>query len=492
MVRAGYVSLPCIWFREEFEKMKRLLLAILFAITIVGCSKSENDLQTETIEYKYVDLQNDIDIFWDELIEQISDLSEAELGGTSGNEREEMEHYFKVEQEYAESIAKESEVPIGKTITVTGYVDYIRELEPDDFRVEMGCGNILFELKHNAEDEEYMGIMCATTDSDFLNLKKNSAVTIEAVLLKPENIASAIDLYECKIISVSTQEIEAEEETDYDQKEVNLYENEQLTTKEVSSLKYQIPESWEDTAKGDDSQTFYYDDDMMVMIQVQDFDLKSFDEAFSEVSEESIKQEIWNGIESGFGSCEEVSAESQKILGVTGFRYKANGIELNETAYYMDTLMFAYNFKVYNFGLLVEMDSELNYSEEFESLLETIEANKELDSGADDSVALSHGRDDTTLDKIDVENSENNQVVDASPIELSTGQYVVGEDIPAGKYDIIGVEGGNIHVCSPGMDYGDLVNEIIEEGEVVYSNVRLENGCTVEIVLGGKVQLQPK
>ena len=78
------------------------------------------------------------------------------------------------------------------------------------------------------------------------------------------------------------------------------------------------------------------------------------------------------------------------------------------------------------------------------------------------------------------------------PIQLTTGRYVVGEDIPAGKYDIVGIEQGNVHVCSPGTDYGDIVNEIIKPGEITYANVQLVDGCTVEVVLGGKIQLQPK
>lgn len=81
---------------------------------------------------------------------------------------------------------------------------------------------------------------------------------------------------------------------------------------------------------------------------------------------------------------------------------------------------------------------------------------------------------------------------EAASIELSAGKYIVGEDIPAGKYDIIGIEGGNVHVCSQGKDYGDVVNEIIEAGETVYANVALENGYTVEVVNGGKIKLQPK
>lgn len=84
-------------------------------------------------------------------------------------------------------------------------------------------------------------------------------------------------------------------------------------------------------------------------------------------------------------------------------------------------------------------------------------------------------------------NNENTE-----PIQLTTGRYMVGEDIPLGKYDIVGIEQGNVHVCSPGTDYGDIVNEIIRPGEITYANVQLEDGCTVEVVLGGEIQLQPK
>ena len=84
-------------------------------------------------------------------------------------------------------------------------------------------------------------------------------------------------------------------------------------------------------------------------------------------------------------------------------------------------------------------------------------------------------------------NNENTE-----PIQLTTGRYMVGEDIPLGKYDIVGIEQGNVHVCSPGTDYGDIVNAIIRHGEITYANVQLEDGCTVEVVLGGEIQLQPK
>lgn len=98
----------------------------------------------------------------------------------------------------------------------------------------------------------------------------------------------------------------------------------------------------------------------------------------------------------------------------------------------------------------------------------------------------------TLLDESESESETTPSSVAAESIQLSTGKYIVGEDIPAGKYDIIGVEQGNVHVCSQGKDYGDVVNEIIKPGEVTYANVRLEDGYTVEVVLGGKIELQLK
>lgn len=99
------------------------------------------------------------------------------------------------------------------------------------------------------------------------------------------------------------------------------------------------------------------------------------------------------------------------------------------------------------------------------------------------------------VNEVDIEEqtSDTSSVPESSkPIELSTGKYIVGEDIPAGKYDIFGIDDGIISVCSEGKKYGDIVSEDIEAGKIVYSNVRLEDGYTVEVMLGGAVELQPK
>lgn len=111
-----------------------------------------------------------------------------------------------------------------------------------------------------------------------------------------------------------------------------------------------------------------------------------------------------------------------------------------------------------------------------------------------DIIAKNHGMEMMTIDdfKSREKGVEEDGVDIKESIALSTGKYIVGEDIPSGKYDIIGVSEGYVSVCSQGKTYGDVLHELITPGEVVYANVRLEDGYEVEIVVGGKVQLQPK
>lgn len=111
-----------------------------------------------------------------------------------------------------------------------------------------------------------------------------------------------------------------------------------------------------------------------------------------------------------------------------------------------------------------------------------------------DIIAKNHGIEMMTIDdlKSGEKGVEEDGVDIKESIALSTGRYIVGEDIPSGKYDIVGVSEGYVSVCSQGKTYGDVLYELITPGEVVYANVRLEDGYEVEIVVGGKVQLQPK
>ncbi len=94
------------------------------------------------------------------------------------------------------------------------------------------------------------------------------------------------------------------------------------------------------------------------------------------------------------------------------------------------------------------------------------------------------------------------------PFELSSGTYVVGEDIQQGKYDIIAIEGGsNVFIYEtyddyssdngyPKQEYIMGTGEIREGMEFMYSekvsNVRLKNGNVLDIYSGITVQMIEK
>lgn len=400
-------------------------------------------------------------------------------------------------------------------------------------------------------------------------------------------------------------EINAETTTDSEtiketQKEIqpeNLYETEQLVDKTIGDVYYKIPKSWDADSKISENDAYYYDDDnLMIMIQVQDFDWKSYD-VFSEKEKDDFAKGITTTFPETFNNYKEVEKGFVDLPGTTAYRLKATGEIAGYE--YMDMMMFASNYKSYTFSLFTLKDKIENYKYDFEALLESIsiivkenyntktdvinqlkelykgeaknklsysdensnscfevvlKSSKELAKsvsgfsaeemvdnvlfnpfataagylcnnyeedtdygkvgnkafellgfvilGDDENIkkilneyseiATKHGMTIVTLEETEKQTEESTQSQTQEPIELSTGNYIVGEDIPAGKYDIIGVESGNVYVSSNGGESADILIETIEPGETVYANVRLKDGYAVEIVLGGKIQLQPK
>ena len=87
--------------------------------------------------------------------------------------------------------------------------------------------------------------------------------------------------------------------------------------------------------------------------------------------------------------------------------------------------------------------------------------------------------------------SNTTSTVKGEDIELTAGNYVVGEDIKPGKYDIIALSGsGNLYIPQK-------VNEVMGTTDnnfylKNYNNVTLNNGETLEISGRLKVKLQAK
>jgi hypothetical protein len=112
--------------------------------------------------------------------------------------------------------------------------------------------------------------------------------------------------------------------------------------------------------------------------------------------------------------------------------------------------------------------------------------------------ATEHYSDSPTISQSTVNETEEER--ESRTITLSTGSYIVGEDIKAGKYDAI-AESGNGNLTITGKNAWDLkVNEIFGVGDGFFdelytksfSNVRLEDGDTIELANGLTVLFQAK
>lgn len=137
--------------------------------------------------------------------------------------------------------------------------------------------------------------------------------------------------------------------------------------------------------------------------------------------------------------------------------------------------------------------------------------------GTKESVKSQNKTEELAIEKDDIEatNEKTRQTYEEDtsreiqqPFELTSGTYVVGEDIKNGKYDIIAIEGGsNVFVYEtyddytsdngyPKQDYIMGTGEIREGYEFMYSekisNIKLENGNVLDIHSGLTVQMVEK
>ena len=89
--------------------------------------------------------------------------------------------------------------------------------------------------------------------------------------------------------------------------------------------------------------------------------------------------------------------------------------------------------------------------------------------------------------------------IQAAPFTLAAGQYVVGEDIEAGKYDCHAVSGsGNFIGTVESLGFMGLNEILAAEGNefyndrTTYSNLRLQNGDIIKIYGDLKVEFTKK
>lgn len=143
-------------------------------------------------------------------------------------------------------------------------------------------------------------------------------------------------------------------------------------------------------------------------------------------------------------------------------------------------------------------ESTLMYKEEYDLTSgDTIQFSGYIDydtwKNTYDSVPTSTSTEDTSKttsnNNVDTSTKQNT----AETIELTAGNYVVGEDVKAGKYDAIAQSGrGNFFVHGT-TSVIETLNASPDKNSIShYNNITLKNGDTIEVKSSLKVLLQAK
>lgn len=183
----------------------------------------------------------------------------------------------------------------------------------------------------------------------------------------------------------STTEIESESKDIIEETDAILETN--ISTKENSenyveetleNIVYKIPESWMKNKSTSGNNTYYRNDDMLLMVQWSDLNLDNFEDLTD--YERSLAKEAFTSSQSeGFELFDEKkNTFSHSIAGHDYIDIEAN-VRLKDVDYVMYEISTLMNKKFYTFGMLIESTSGgiSEYKSNFDDILSSIE---EIDS----------------------------------------------------------------------------------------------------------------
>lgn len=152
--------------------------------------------------------------------------------------------------------------------------------------------------------------------------------------------------------------------------EYDAYMDENLLTVEYYGIEYKIPESWNESKKIIDEFTYYYDGDMMIMITTEEYEKESFD-ILNETELTEIKN-IFSGNLSSNESCGKIIDEIININERIGLKFT---YDYTYDGVIYDSVMVAisYDYRIYEFGLIVPRGCSTDYSKAYDCLLDNIE-----------------------------------------------------------------------------------------------------------------------
>lgn len=240
---------------------------------------------------------------------------------------------------------KEDEITItsesGEILSTQGYI--ITELEDTE--------DEKFKIKFNELSNESMEIFEGLFDVSIEGYFENENTIIGTSFMNSSSIG---DFELNRVKEGETEEVASKNKNSSDEKN-KLYS--------MSNIKYSIPENWTEEIS-DENLKYYYPEEAMLMVAYTDLD--------GTLSNDELRAGFIEGYASGFESYDLISESEITVAGKTAYQYDINNI-MTDREFENSLIIFDYYDGIIAFQMSTLVDSDKDYSNEFESILNSIE-----------------------------------------------------------------------------------------------------------------------
>ena len=240
---------------------------------------------------------------------------------------------------------KEDEITItsesGEILSTQGYI--ITELEDTE--------DEKFKIKFNELSNESMEIFEGLFDVSIEGYFENENTIIGTSFMNSSSIG---DFELNRVKEGETEEVASKNKNSSDEKN-KLYS--------MSNIKYSIPENWTEEIS-DENLKYYYPEEAMLMVAYTDLD--------GTLSNDELRAGFIEGYASGFESYDLISESEITVAGKTAYQYDINNI-MTDKEFENSLIIFDYYDGMIVFQMSTLVDSDKDYSNEFESILNSIE-----------------------------------------------------------------------------------------------------------------------
>lgn len=240
---------------------------------------------------------------------------------------------------------KEDEITItsesGEILSTQGYI--ITELEDTE--------DEKFKIEFNELSNESMEIFEGLFDVSIEGYFENENTIIGTSFMDSSSIG---DFELNRVKEGETEEVASKNKNSSDEKN-KLYS--------MSNIKYSIPENWTEEIS-DENLKYYYPEEAMLMVAYMDLD--------GTLSNDEIRADFIEGYASGFESYNLISESEITVTGKTAYQYDINNI-MTDKEFENSLIIFDYYDGMIVFQMSTLVDSDKDYSNEFESILNSIE-----------------------------------------------------------------------------------------------------------------------